>query len=46
MKTIHDYLNAMCRGGFLSPLITDDMKLSICAQMVCISVDMLYGGAY
>ena len=52
MKTLHDYLKAICEGDYSSPLYTipksmfEPTHLTTCGRMLYISVEMLVGGEY
>ena len=50
MKTLQDYLKAMCRDDYLSPLYIipkspfEPIRFTTCGCMVYISIKMLIGG--
>lgn len=52
MKTFRDYLKAMCRNDYLSPLYImpkspfESVRFTTCGYMLYISIKMLVEGEY
>lgn len=48
MKTVYDLMKVICNTNYRSPMYNVSLvpKLTTTGHMICISVDMIFGGEY